>query len=212
MVDADDADLESQTTPDPPLGLSLDADTQLAEWRVSAAVEQRRSVRDEMAMLHAEATMDLTVMAVATSGDVVCIETRGGRRLIGRIVAVGADVVVVDPRRGVDDGSLTTPRASSAIRTADICSLSSTPDGNLSSPRWAAPQPTHSTLMFDHLMAELAERGAQVYIQLAGGASTSGTIKSLGIDVLVLVDDSNRVSYLRLDGLSVVSSMSMTSS
>ncbi len=210
-MQADDADLDSpDESPGMPSGFldsdPVDPDVQLARWRVEAAVDQRRAVRDEMQLLHAEATMDLTLLAVATSQDRVTINTRSGGRLMGRISRVGADVVVLMP------GTSDTAMPPIAIRSAHICAIAQTPDGDRSAQRWAAPPAGTATLTFDHLMADLADSQAQVSIRLTGGATISGTIRSLGVDVLVLVDPANRVCYLRLDGLSEVSSMSMTSS
>ena len=98
-MQADDADLDSPDDGENRLvgfldGDEANADVQLARWRVEAAADQRRAVRDEMLLLHAEATMDLTILAVATSEDRVTIETRSGDRLIGRISRVGADVAL----------------------------------------------------------------------------------------------------------------------
>lgn len=210
-MQADDADLDSPDDGENRLvgfldGDAANADVQLARWRVEAAADQRRAVRDEMLLLHAEATMDLTILAVATSEDRVTIETRSGDRLIGRISRVGADVVILVP------GSADTALPPTAIRSAHISAIAQTPDGDRSARRWAAPTIGTATLTFDLVMADLADRQAHVVVRLVGGTMISGTIRSLGVDVLVLVDATNRVCYLRLEGLSEVSSMSMTSS
>jgi hypothetical protein len=173
-----------------------DEDSVLAAWRVEEAANLRRSVVRERELLAAELEFDQLWTMWASTNEAVVVRTAAGREHHGTVVAVGADMVVLAPHAG----------APVAVRMAHVTSAGS----DALTVTGARPDPSATT--FEELLRELADRADETTLVVTGGLSVRGRLEAVGVDVVVVRDPTGRRSYLRLDALSELSSMSMTSS
>jgi hypothetical protein len=173
-----------------------DQDSVLAAWRVDEAANRRRHLARERDLLATELQLDHLWATWAATSTGVAVHTTTGREHRGRVVAVGADMVVVAPAAG----------APVAVRTEHVAAVA-TAELTLT----GAPLDGSATTMAE-LIAELADRAAETTLVSAGGAVATGRLEVVGSDVVVVRDLTGRRTYLRLDALSELSSMSMTSS
>jgi len=172
-----------------------DPDPVLAAWRVEEAAHRRRRAALEQELLAAELRLDGLWGPWAAIGTTVAVHTTAGRQHRGRVTAVGSDLVVVTPTAGP-------PVAIPVRHVVGVVADELTVAG--------APVPRSATA-FVEVLREMADRGAEVAV-VAGTAAARGRIEVLGVDVAVIRDATGRRSYLRLEALSELSSMSMTSS
>ena len=168
----------------------------LASWRVDEVVDRRRHAARERELLAAELRLDELWSTWAATGVEVVLHTEAGREHHGRVVGVGADFVAVEPVTG--------PIV--AVRTAAVTSVS-TAELALSG---AAVAGSATTL--GELARELADRQVDAPLVSSTGLSIRGRIEAGGFDAVVVRAPGGRRTYLRVDALSELSSMSMTSS
>ncbi len=173
----------------------LDPDPVLASWRVEEAADRRRRAAREQELLAAELRIDDLWAPWAAKGATVTVHTSAGRQHRGRVTAVGADMVVLTPPAGP-------PVALPVAHAVGVVDEELTVAGS--------PAPRSATT-FVEVLRELADREADV-AAVAGAATVRGRIEVLGVDVAVVRDATGRRSYLRVEALSELSSISMTSS
>ncbi len=175
---------------------STDPDRRLAEWRVDAAASRRRSIWRDTGVLASETTWASVLGLAAAKGASVVVTMETGARVAGRIVAIGADVVVIERP---DEGATT-------LATARIVGVIS-----------------EETVLGDHgietggttlveILAELADNEVTVSIVCLGGLVARGRIEAVSDEVVVVTDGNARRTYVRVDRVSEVSSMAITSS
>jgi hypothetical protein len=173
-----------------------DPDPIVARWRVVEAAGRRRAVSRERELLALELRLDDLWPAWAASDTQIVAHTRAGRVHRGRVVGRGADMVVLAPEGG----------PAVALRTGDVVAV----QGDHHEVAGTTAPPGATT--FEDLLGELADRSADVTLVTSGGVTIRGVLEVAGVDTLIVADTTGRRSYLRLDALSEVSSMSITSS
>jgi hypothetical protein len=173
----------------------LDPDPVLATWRVEEAADRRRRAARERQLLEAELRLDDLWATWASKGAAVTVHTSAGRQHRGHLTAVGADMVVLTPTAGPP---VALPTEHAVGVAEDELTVAGTP----------APR---SATTFVEVLRELADREAEV-AAVAGAATVRGRIEVLGVDVAVVRDSTGRRNYLRVEALSELSSISMTSS
>jgi hypothetical protein len=174
----------------------LDQEAIFAGWRVEEAAQRRRHAARERELLAAELEIDELWHVWAASGARVVVHTTAGREHHGRVVGVGADLVLVEPVAGTPVAIAT---GTVAAVSADALSVSG-----------AKVEPSATTMA--ELVRELCDQQAEAGLVAANGLTVRGRIEAVGADAVVVRDPADRRTYLRLEALSELSSMSMTSS
>ncbi len=173
-----------------------DREAVLASWRVDEAVDRRRHAARERELLAAELHLDDLWSTWAATGVEVVVHTEAGREHHGRVVGVGADFVALEPVVG--------PVV--AVRTTAVTSISTTELA------LAGAAVAGSATTMGELARELADRQAEASLVSSTGLVIRGRIEAVGSDAVVVRDTGGRRTYLRVEALSELSSMSMTSS
>jgi hypothetical protein len=173
-----------------------DQEAIIAGWRVEEAAERRRHATRERELLAAELALDQLWHTWAANEATVVVHTTAGRDHHGRVVGVGADLVMLQPVAG---NPVAIAMATVAAVSTSTLSLSG-----------AEVRPSATTMA--ELARELGDQRAEARVVAASGLTVRGRIEAVGVDAVVVRDPADRRTYLRLEALSELSSMSMTSS
>jgi len=175
---------------------SIDPDRRLAEWRVDAAASRRRSIWRDTGLLAGETTWSSVLGLAAAHRTSVVVTTETGARVAGQIVAIGADVVVIE-RPGEAGTTIASARIVGVISGETTLGDHEVETGE-------------TTLV--EILTELADSEVTVSIVCLGGLVARGRIDAVSDEVVVVADGNGRRTYVRVDRVSEVSSMAITSS
>lgn len=174
LVDTDPFPDDASLTPDDPLaGLAA----WVAEGRVDAAAAERARHRWLQRQAGEDATLAGVLMDLAERGRPVAVRSAGGLTARGRIVALGADFVIVREDRV---GDVVVPFAA-------VATVRPTPG----EPAPVGARPLALALTLAEALVELAAERPDVAV--AAGDELRGELRRAGRDTLtVALDDSHR--------------------
>jgi hypothetical protein len=187
---------DSTTPPadDDPDDLALDlALDELNRWVADAQVDEAIAQRRRTAWLRRQDDEEVTLAGVLTDlgerGNAVVVALTTGRRHRGLIVAVGPDVVEVQPT----DGPLV------LVALTSVVSVRSHPDDR---PARGERPPLATNITMATALSRRAGDRAPVVVVAVNGEVSSGTVLAIGRDVLTLRLASGGVAYLPLSSVS----------
>jgi hypothetical protein len=164
-----------------------------------AAVDGRRRTRGLVAQAAEEANLAGVLLDLAERDARVVVATTSARQHRGAIVLVGLDVVVV----------ATEPGGMALVRSGAIATVRTAPG----SPAVMGDRAARLRVGWAEALAVLAADRPRVRIGLAGGATCTGELRSVGTDVAtVRLDGDGARVYVALDAIAdvVVDDVRMT--
>ena len=151
----------------------------LERWAAEARAEDAALQRTRERWLRQQAEEGASLLGVlcdlAERGAAVVVRTRSGRQHRGAVVAVGEDFVAVGPPSAQSGGgTLVALAAISSVRT---------PGGSAT----VGDRPVRTRLRLAEVLAGLAaERERALIVPLDGEDAVAGSVRSVGVDVVVV--------------------------